>query len=268
MADCKLKILVADDSSVIHALFRRIAGHSPIPFDCVHAENGRECVDLLNRSDINMAFIDVNMPEMTGMEAVGAARLSGNKTFIVLMSALTSAVRLKLAHALKVHEYLNKPFTEDDVIAMLRTYLRVTVPVKALIVDDSATARKIVRKVLTSGVFNIAVTEAGDGEAAIACCESGGFDVVFLDCNMPGLDGIETLERLIARDAGAKVIMMTAQRTEAMRQRAIDAGATAFLYKPFSARDIDRELHALFALKLPELGANEAASVGDAAGWS
>jgi CheY-like chemotaxis protein len=113
------------------------------------------------------------------------------------------------------------------------------------------------------------VTEAGDGEAAIACCEGGGFDVVFLDCNMPGLNGIETLERLVARDEGAKVIMMTAERKESTRQQALDAGATAFLYKPFSARDIDRELHALFALKLPELGATEAEpAVADAAGWS
>ena len=63
--------------------------------------------------------------------------------------------------------------------------------------------------------------------------------------------------------------MMTAERNEGKRQQALDAGATSFLYKPFSARDLDRELHALFALKLPELSAAEAEpAVADAAGWS
>jgi len=124
---------------------------------------------------------------------------------------------------------------------------------RALIVDDSKTVRRIVQKVLTNSIFNIEVTEAGNGEAAVECCESGDFDVVFVDCNMPGINGVETLERLIENDPGAKVIMMTSERNEERRRWALDRGATAFLYKPFYARDIDRELHALFGLRLPEL---------------
>jgi CheY-like chemotaxis protein len=269
MSASKLKVLVADDSSVIHAFFRRLAEHSPVPFEVVRADNGRECMELLNRGDVNLAFVDVNMPEMTGMEAVGAARFAGNRTFVTLMSARTSTTRLQLAHALKVYEYLSKPFTEEDVLAILRTYCRIAVPLKALIVDDSTTARRIVRKVLTTSIFNIEAAEAGDGQTALALCESGSFDVIFLDCNMPGLDGLQTLARIVQIRPAAEVIMMTAERNEDRARQALDGGAAALLYKPFSAGDIDRELHALFRLKSPELAVhNEPELQPDAAAWS
>jgi CheY-like chemotaxis protein len=271
MSDIKLRVLVADDSSVIHAFFRRLAEHSPIPFEIIPADDGKECMEILKRGDINLAFVDVNMPEMTGMEAVGAARFAGIKTFVTLMSARTSTTRLRLASALKVYEYLPKPFTEEDVLAILRTYCRVTVPLRGLVVDDSATARRIVRKVLTGSIFNIEVAEAADGQAALDLCEHGGFDVIFLDCNMPGLDGLETLARLLKNDPAAKVIMMTAERNEDKRQLALDGGAAMLLYKPFAAHDIDRELHALFQLKSPELASQEEAeqpAVAEASAWS
>jgi len=72
------------------------------------------------------------------------------------------------------------------VLSILKTYCRVTVPSNALVVDDSATVRRIINKVLANSIFNIDVTEAGNGEAALEHCDNGEFDVVFLDCNMPG----------------------------------------------------------------------------------
>ena len=70
---------------------------------------------------------------------------------------------------------------------------------------------------------------------------------------MPGLGGTETLERLLERDPGVKVIMISGERNEARKRWALDRGAFAFLYKPFNAADIDRELHAVFGLRRPQL---------------
>ena len=195
------------------------------------------------------------MPEMSGMDAVGAARSVGNKTFVTLMSANANKRRRQLALQLKVYEFLVKPFVAEHVIGILATHRRITAPTRALIVDDSATVPRIIKKVLGNSIFNIAPTEASDGGAALAFCESGEFDVVFLDCNMPGLDGLETLDRLLQRDPNVKVVMISGERNEERPQRALDRGAVAFLYKPFYPTDIDRELHAVFGLKMPELAA-------------
>jgi CheY-like chemotaxis protein len=254
MSEFKLSVLVADDSNTIHAFFRELAEQLPIPFETVRAQDGRQCLALLNGGRINLAFIDVNMPEMSGMEAVGVVRLGGSKTFVTLMSSNASDRRRQLARQLKVYEFLVKPFTAEDVLRVLRTYCRVTIPTTALIVDDSTTVRRIVQSVFTNSVFNIAVTEAGSGQEALEHCASGKFDIIFLDCNMPGIDGLETLHRIMQRDCGAKVVMMTSERNEEKRRRALADGAIAFLYKPFYASAVDRELHGLFGLEMPSLG--------------
>jgi DNA-binding NtrC family response regulator len=253
----KLKVLVADDSRLIHDIFNDIASRSPIPFEVISADDGQQCVDALNRGGIHLAFIDVNMPQMSGMEAVGKARTGGNKTFVTLMSADANQRRMQLALQLKIYEFLAKPFTAEQVLRILQTYCRVTLPSNALVVDDSATVRRIIKKVLANSIFNIDVTEAGDGQTALNCCENGEFDVVFLDCNMPGLAGTATLEQLLERDPGVKVIMISGERNETRRRWALDRGAAAFLYKPFNATDIDRELHALFGLRMPHLASVE-----------
>jgi DNA-binding NtrC family response regulator len=253
----KLKVLVADDSRLIHDIFNDIASRSPIPFEVISADDGQQCVDALNRGGIHLAFIDVNMPQMSGMEAVGKARTGGNKTFVTLMSADANQRRMQLALQLKIYEFLAKPVTAEQVLRILQTYCRVTLPSNALVVDDSATVRRIIKKVLANSIFNIDVTEAGDGQTALNCCENGEFDVVFLDCNMPGLAGTATLEQLLERDPGVKVIMISGERNETRRRWALDRGAAAFLYKPFNATDIDRELHALFGLRMPHLASVE-----------
>jgi DNA-binding NtrC family response regulator len=257
MQGFKLKVLVADDSRLIHDIFNDIASRSPIPFEVISADDGQQCVDALNRGGIHLAFIDVNMPEMSGMEAVGKARTGGNKTFVTLMSANANQRRMQLALQLKIYEFLEKPFTVEQVMRILQTYCRVTLPSNALVVDDSATVRRIIKKVFANSIFNIDVTEAGDGHSALDHCDNGEFDVVFLDCNMPGLPGTHTLERLLERDPGVKVIMISGERNEERRKWALDRGAFAFLYKPFNAADIDRELHALFGLRRPLLAGVE-----------
>jgi two-component system chemotaxis response regulator CheY len=105
---------------------------------------------------------------------------------------------------------------------------------KALIVDDSLTIRRIVKKALGIVGINDAV-EAEDGcDALEAVNKTNDFDLILLDWNMPKMSGIEALRTL--RQAGNKtpVIMVT---TEAEKSRVIDAiktGANDYLIKPFS----------------------------------
>ncbi len=105
---------------------------------------------------------------------------------------------------------------------------------KALVVDDSMTIRRIVIKAL--GIVGITdATEAGDGAEALSAINQGDdFDLILLDWNMPKMSGIETLRAI--RQAGRKtpVIMVT---TEAEKSRVIEAiktGANDYLIKPFS----------------------------------
>src|SRR5262249_14399478 len=132
-------------------------------------------------------------------------------------------------------------------------YRQVSRKMKTLVVDDSRTMRRTVRRVLGRSMFRLDVDEASDGEAAIARVKDAGCDIVFLDANMPGLDGLGTLRRVRSIDAACRVIMLSAEREEARVQRAGEAGAVAFLHKPFFSHDIDHALHTAFGLKQPAL---------------
>jgi CheY-like chemotaxis protein len=124
---------------------------------------------------------------------------------------------------------------------------------RALIVDDSRTMRLMVRRVLDGSIFRLDIEEANDGMSALSRFAHASFDLVFLDYNMPGLNGIETLEQVRARDPGTKVIMISAERDEEHVHQAKALGASAFLYKPFFRADVDRALHRALGLKVPGL---------------
>jgi CheY-like chemotaxis protein len=248
-----IKMLVADDSRTVQRFFKDVVGNASMPIELITADTGVECMMLLEQGGIDVAFIDVHMPEMSGMEAVGRARFKGNKTFITLMSSKADPRRLQVARQIRAYEYLLKPFTGADVLNILKTFQSISRRTKTLIVDDSRTIRHVIMRVLKRSVFNLAIEEAASGERALKLFGDGSYDLVFLDYNMPGLDGLVTLDRILADDPNTKIIMISAEHNDAHVRDAMDHGALSFLHKPFFAVDVDRALHAAFGLKMPEL---------------
>ena len=104
----------------------------------------------------------------------------------------------------------------------------------ALVVDDSATMRKIIIRSLNA-VGVASVTEAADGDQAVALFKPGAFDVVLTDWNMPGRSGLEVVKAIRAQDAKVPVIMITTEAEKDRVVQAIQAGVTDYVVKPFTA---------------------------------
>src|SRR6476660_1563227 len=117
------KVLIADDASTVHQLIR---GALPQDFSAniVHAFDGVECLQALDHG-ADLAFIDVHMPTMGGMDALWAARIAGNKTFVTLISGRSNRRCIELARQLEAYEFLTKPFATADIDAILATHRRV-----------------------------------------------------------------------------------------------------------------------------------------------
>ncbi len=73
---------------------------------------------------------------------------------------------------------------------------RLRLPNRVLVVDDFPTMRSIVRKILVASRFRLEMSEAQEGVDALKQIATGKFDLVFLDYNMPGLNGVETLAEI------------------------------------------------------------------------
>ena len=103
--------------------------------------------------------------------------------------------------------------------------------IRALIVDDEPLARDAIRELLRADREITVVGECGNGREAVAALRAGGIDLVFLDVQMPELDGLGVLERIPAADAPA-VVFVTAYDTYAVR--AFEVHAADYLLKPFT----------------------------------
>jgi len=248
-----ITMLIADDSQVTQQILADAARASKLPLRLTTTDNGRECLTLLNGANIDLAFIDVHMPEFSGVEVFWSARKQGIQSFVTLMSNPPAAEAVHMAVKLRAYEFLFKPFTVQDAVGIMKTYARISSPTKILVVDDSSAARQIVQKVVNGNVFNCQIAEAADGETAMTLCRGSQFDTVFLDRNMPGMDGLSTLKRLQALQPSLKIVMMSGERNADKEQEALAAGACAFLQKPFHSSDIDRVLHTAFSLRSPNL---------------
>ncbi|MFN2427128.1 MAG: sigma-54-dependent transcriptional regulator [Candidatus Binatia bacterium] len=104
-----------------------------------------------------------------------------------------------------------------------------------LIVDDEAGVRESVRMVLKDACEPVAVAS---GEAALDWLATNRCDLVFLDVLMPGIDGLETLERIRARDSRVAVVMLTATKTLKTAVTAMKLGAFDYLTKPFDIEEL------------------------------
>lgn len=108
---------------------------------------------------------------------------------------------------------------------------------KVLIVDDSRTSRRMLRNILIENGHEI-IGEAENGQIGYEKYIELEPDIVTLDITMPVLDGLGSLEKIMAYDANAHVIMVTAAGQKNKMVDAIKLGANEFIQKPFEPDQI------------------------------
>lgn len=114
---------------------------------------------------------------------------------------------------------------------------------KILVVDDSSVMRKIVVRTLRQAGFGgHDIEEAEDGADALAKIEADEPDLVLTDWNMPNMNGIELVRAMKDKSIGTPFAFITSEFTSEMKDQANEAGAVAFLTKPFTAESMESAL--------------------------
>ena len=128
--------------------------------------------------------------------------------------------------------------------------MRITV-----IEDNEALAQGIAHRLRDRGH---GVDLLHDGEEADTFLRHEGADLIVLDCNLPGCDGLEVLSRLRRRGDGTPVILLTARAETSERVAGLDAGADDYLTKPFEMDELEARLRAMARRKNLEFAARDA----------
>ncbi|MCP5426647.1 MAG: response regulator transcription factor [Chromatiaceae bacterium] len=114
---------------------------------------------------------------------------------------------------------------------------------RLLLVEDDALLGDGIRKILVQRGDE--VEWAQDGESALASVAEGGQELILLDLNLPGISGLDILQRLRSAGNDIPILVLTARGEVADRVRALDYGADDYLIKPFAIDELSARIRAL-----------------------
>jgi CheY-like chemotaxis protein len=249
-----LKMLIMSEAAPERDLVRQAAALASIPIDITEAgANGDAAAlsELLARGNYDAVLFDSRIPKPDRQKVLDAIRAAPSRPFALLIAAAAMKSREVMTDGMEIDGALAKPIEVQEACELIDCCARARLPKRVLIVDDSSTVRSVIRKVLQASRFKLEATEAADGSVAIELAKKQRFDIVFLDCQMPGIDGFAALDELQRAHPDMKVVMITGTRDVRIEDRARAGGAKDFLYKPFFAKDIDAVLNRLLGLMRP-----------------
>lgn len=120
-------------------------------------------------------------------------------------------------------------------------------PVRVLLVDDHELAREAMRSVLNPEQGFEIVAEAADGDAAIRLVRERAPDLVMMDVQMPGLDGLTATRRILENRPATRVVVLTSHEQRPIVLEALRAGAAGYLLKGATKQEVLTTIRAVLA---------------------
>jgi CheY-like chemotaxis protein len=236
----QVNILVVDDEPGIRTTLSAILEEEG--YNVVVAEDGYKGIEAAKKTKFKIAFLDLKMPGINGVETFKRIKKISPNTIIFFTTAFFGEDLLKEAVKLGAQAILYKPLDIDLILKVIREDLTKT---NILVVDDDFAIRETLKGVLEDRGYKVTVAE--DGHAAIEMAKKTHFDIMFIDVVMPGIDGLQTLEEIKKVDPKTKVIIMTGHDIENLIEKAISRGASTCIPKPID--DMDELLQLLRTIK-------------------
>jgi two-component system sensor histidine kinase/response regulator len=280
-----LSVLVVDDNATNRRILEEILlnwGMKPTVVDSGKAALAEMKLHAADGQPFMLALLDAMMPEMDGFalaEQIQQHPELARATVMMLSSAGQpgSSVRRR---ELGIAAYLTKPIKQSELLNSILTILDTSAvvgrapavspppqlpelrrPLHILLAEDNAVNQRLALRILEKRGH--AVVVAGNGNEAVAAWESGPFDLILMDVQMPERDGFEATAVIREREQGTQshipIIAMTAHAMKGDRERCLAAGMDDYVSKPLQAQELIRVIES----RAPTLPTGEAASTSE-----
>jgi signal transduction histidine kinase/DNA-binding response OmpR family regulator len=223
-------VLVIDDDSNVHRLIERTLKDEG--YSLRFASNARDGLRLARELRPSAITLDVMMPETDGWTLLSSLKSDPELARIPVIM-VTIVGDKELGFALGASEYLIKPIDRNQLVLVLKRYLRDQPDGQVLIVEDDANLREMLRRTLEAEKWQVA--EAEHGLAALESIRARKPAVILLDLMMPVMDGFELLAELRKSEdwRNIPVVVITAmdlspedrRRLAGLTQRILEKGA-------------------------------------------
>jgi signal transduction histidine kinase/DNA-binding response OmpR family regulator len=267
------RVLVVDDNATNREILHQQVMSWGMRNDS--AVNGVRALEILRDAaaqgdPYDLALIDMSMPVMDGIELAQAVKSDAvlARTPLIMLTSVGFAGELSRA---RVDLYLNKPVRESDLYNAINTlmadYSRSDTPAapvaadtdiaatpaaspnraacRVLLAEDNPNNQKVALAMLQE--CHVKADLAADGLQAVDAHARTGYALILMDCQMPGMNGFEALQKIRTADGTAQrprtpIIAVTADALQGARERFLAAGFDDYLAKPYHLQELKRLL--------------------------
>ena len=253
------RVLVIDDNEVNREILTRLARRWKMTPDVAHCgADGLAAVERARdaRAPYDLVLLDMQMPDMDGIEVAEALSARDDAPVMVMLTSINRDATLRdAARDAGVHTVLYKPTKPSQLYDVLMGVFdqRTSQPesgatawvarprqpdadvdasLSILLAEDNVVNQKVALRILDRLGYRADV--AADGVEAVAAVRRQAYDVVFMDVQMPEMDGLEATRTIRADGSVTQphIIALTANAMEGDRERCLDAGADDYVAKP------------------------------------
>jgi len=205
-----------------------------------------------------LAIVDSRMPGIDGFELASRIRQASelHETMILMLTCTGDGEEVKRSRHLGIGAYIQKPIRKSELQRAILMLLGQRIANEAapseivqwntsrslqiLVVEDNPVNQRVVVGMLQN--MGHAVTIANDGLEALTVLDGGAFDIVFMDVQMPHMDGLTATQRIRERErrtgAHIPIVAMTAHAMNGDKDRCLGAGMDGYLSKPISIQSV------------------------------
>lgn len=231
MRNKSARILVVDDDRGMRVTLEGIIEDEG--YDVVGVADGYLAIEAARGGFFDLIFMDMKMPGINGVEAYREIKKASPSSVVVMMTGFSVEDLVKEALQEGVYGVLYKPFSMEQIIDIIQGIIKTT---GILVVDDLESHRKTLRAILDETGYE--VSEAEDGQHAVAIAGLKHHDIILMDVVMPGMNGLETFEEIRKVDGDVKVIFVSGYVLEESARKALGEGAFSVLTKPVDPDDL------------------------------
>ena len=260
------EVLVVDDNETNCRLMRGIFEYLHIP--CQVCYSGPDALvaiaqALTKGQMFDLIITDHQMPVMDGITLVKEIKKTLNgqtEPFILMLSSLEKTMYQHEAEEIGINKFLSKPVKLHELDSILSAIFqttfnnntpsesipkieRVAQTASVLVVEDEPINMLLITEVLRK--MGLEVSKAGNGKEALVQLAQHDFSLIFMDVNMPEMDGFTATE-FIRRLPGAKkntpIVALTADAMKEDREKCLNVGMNDYISKPFRLEEIEQVL--------------------------
>ncbi|MBN1823400.1 MAG: response regulator [Endomicrobiales bacterium] len=235
----KMKVLIADDEDGLRMSMAGIIemeGH-----DVVTAENGLKAIEEVKKQSFDIAFLDIKMPGINGVDTFREIKKYSPETVVIMMTAF--AVKDLIKDAIKEGAYacISKPFDMDKIMETIKEVSRK--PFAMVVDDDPALCSTLNEKLKEEGLNVFTKCSGMEGLEALSRKIP---DIMFIDLgkNRNGLETYKKLKEMFG-DKAPKVVMMNSTPPESTAQELKQLGVSEYIKKPLNAEELKNALQSL-----------------------